>query len=151
MPSEPIEEQTSPFRKIFPLLWVALVIAVLYVAWTFYSRYSEAREARQREAAQVSQKEIADARALKDAYGGDQLTIVSFSAQDSVVKPGGKTRLCYSVSNATKVTITPDVNDVRPSYSNCVDVAVKKTTEYTLTAQDDKGNSQKGTITVRTH
>ncbi len=150
MASEPIEEQTSPLRKIFPVIWVALVIAVLYVAWTFYSRYSEVREARKREAAEISQKEIADARALKDAYGGDQLTIVSFSAQDSVVKPGGKTRLCYSVSNATKVTITPDVNDVRPSYSNCIDVTVNKTTDYTLTAQDGKGNSQKASIAVRT-
>ena len=47
------------------------------------------------------------------------------------------------------MTIEPEVHDVPVSYSNCVKIAPKKDTTYTLTATDKKGDNQQAVITMR--
>lgn len=138
------QDQKSVLRRVVPFMWVAILVAVVYVGWTFYARHQEGRELERK----AAEKTAADNRMVAEAYGGNRLEILNFTAAEATVKRGEKTRLCYSVSNAKKVTIVPDVNEVRPSYSNCVEATVSKDTTYTLTAEDDKGNAQSATLTI---
>jgi hypothetical protein len=84
-----------------------------------------------------------------DAYGGDQLTILTFAAEPPVVAPGGRVLLCYGVNNATMVKIEPDAPPIKPAVTHCLEVHPKKTTRYTLTAEDAKGNRKEQGLTIQ--
>ncbi len=128
-----------------PYLTVALVAAVLYSAWIMLARRREngATERRAKEAeAQADQRVV-------DLYGGGTLKILSFYASPPVVKPGGRTLLCYGVSNAKSVSIEPHLDHVTPSLSRCLEVFPKRSTEYKLTAQDAHGHSETVSFLLR--
>jgi hypothetical protein len=131
-------------RKILPFTSAAVIIAFLYVGYTFYSRRQDQKDAEQQAAA----KQAADARKVADLYGGDELKVLTFYATAGPLHRGETAQLCYGVSNAKSVTIEPDVHDAPPSYSNCVKVAPKKDTVYTLTATDKKGDTQQAALTM---
>ena len=46
--------------------------------------------------------------------------------------------------------LTPPVGeDVKPMYHHCIEIAPKKTTTYTMTAYDAKGNNKSVSLTVQ--
>jgi hypothetical protein len=131
-------------RGLLPYTTVLTVLAVLYVAWTLYSRQENAAEAERR-----AQQKLADAnRRVVNAYGGDQLTILGFNAAEREVSAGGKVLMCYGVSNASQVKIEPGVEPIKPAISHCLEVFPKKTTTYTLTAEDAKEHAQSASLTI---
>jgi hypothetical protein len=83
-----------------------------------------------------------------ERLGGDELKILSFGANKGAVSAGKRVVLCYGVSNATQVKIEPDVEPVKPAVSHCLDLYPKKTTTYTLKAEDARGNSRSASVTV---
>jgi len=118
---------------------------MLWTGWTLYSRHQSAREAEletQQKQAQADQKLIA-------AFGGDQLTILGFAADPGHVSAGGRVLMCYGVSNAAKVSIDPGVEPIKPALSHCLEVFPRKTTTYTLKAEDAKGNTKSASLTLR--
>jgi len=124
-----------------------MVLALLWTSWTLYSRHQSARQVEletQQKQAEADQKLVA-------AFGGDQLTILGFAADPGHVSAGGRVLMCYGVSNAAKVSIDPGVEPIKPALSHCLEVFPRKTTTYTLRAEDAKGNSKSKelTITVR--
>jgi len=122
-----------------------MVLAALYSGWIFYSRRQIAAEAER----QLQQKQVDEDRRVVAEFGGDQLRILSFGATRGEVPPGGRVVLCYGVSNATEVKIEPGVEPIKPAVSHCLDVFPKKTTTYTLKAEDARGNSKSATLTIR--
>ncbi len=122
-----------------------MVLAALYSGWIFYSRRQSAAEAER----QLQQKQTDEERRVVAEFGGDQLKILSFGATMGEVSPGGRVVLCYGVSNATQVKIEPGVEPIKPAITHCLDVFPKKTTTYTLKAEDAKGNSKSALITIR--
>jgi len=122
-----------------------MVLAALYSGWIFYSRRQIAAEAER----QLQQKQVDEDRRVVAEFGGDQLRILSFGATTGEVPPGGRVVLCYGVSNATEVKIEPGVEPIKPAVSHCLDVFPKKTTTYTLKAEDARGNSKSATLTIR--
>jgi hypothetical protein len=122
-----------------------MVLAALYSGWIFYSRRQIAAEAER----QLQQKQVDEDRRVVAEFGGDQLRILSFGATTGEVAPGGTVVLCYGVSNATEVKIEPGVEPIKPAVSHCLDVFPKKTTTYTLKAEDAKGNSKSASLTIR--
>ncbi len=132
-------------RKILPFTTAAVVIALLYVGYIFYSRRQDQKAAEQ----QATERQAADNRKVAEMYGGDELKILNFYATAGPLKRGETAQLCYSVSNAQSVRIEPDVHDVPVSYSNCAKIEPKKDTVYTLTATDKKGNTEQAVITMR--
>lgn len=132
-------------RRILPWTSVALVIAALYVAWVFFSRWESNRAIEE----QRRDKEAADSRAILEKLGGSDLNIVSFSATPGAVAAGGRVLLCYGVNNATAVRIDPAVDGVGPALSRCVETHPRRTTEYTITANDSAGHSASAKLTVR--
>jgi hypothetical protein len=138
--------EAYPFiRKLLPFTTMAVVIALLYVAWTFYSRWQEARDLRRK----AAQQQVEDARRTIEAYGNGRVKIMSFSGSLAVNR-GEKAELCYGVSNAKTVTIEPRPDEaVWPSLARCVSVSPKKTTTYTLTASDRDGHSEQESRTIQ--
>jgi len=132
-------------RRLLPFTTLAVAIAFLYVAWTFYSRWQEGRELRRK----AAEQQLEDARRTIEAYGNGRVKIMSFSGSTAVNR-GQKAQLCYGVSNAKTVTIDPRPDDeVWPSLARCVEVSPKKTTTYTITASDGAGHTEQQAITVQ--
>ena len=122
-----------------------MFLAAVYAAWTLYSRTQRRAETER----QSQQKQIeADRKALA-AFGGDELKILSFAAEPGIVSAGGRVLLCYGVSNAAKVKIEPGVEPIKPALSHCLEAFPKKTTTYTLTAEDAKGNNRSAALTIK--
>lgn len=132
-------------RRILPYTSFLMVLAALYSGWIFYSRHESAAEAER----QLQQKQADEDRRVVQEFGGDQLKILAFGAEIGEVAPGGRIVLCYGVSNATQVKIEPGVEPIKPALSHCLDVFPKKTTTYTLKAEDAKGNSKSASLTIR--
>jgi hypothetical protein len=133
-------------RKIFPYTTVALVLAALYVGWTFYSRHEANRQAQQ----ELDAKQAAARKRVVDQiYGSGEIRIPTFLADNGVLKPGQTTHLCYGVVNAVSVKLDPPVEALKPTYRHCIDIAPKKTTTYTLTAFNAAGKSKSVSLEVR--
>jgi hypothetical protein len=124
-------------RRMLPYTTIAACLALLYLAWVFYSRYATNRELQR----QADEKTSAENRRIYELYGSGQLKIMLFYSNPAVVKRGETAQLCYSVSNAAKVAIDHGVEDIKPSLSRCVEVHPLRTTVYTLSADDGKGHS----------
>jgi hypothetical protein len=124
---------------------VTLGLALLYLAWTFFSRWNDNRAS-----AQASQAEKARANArIVEMYGSGRLKILSFYATSGVVRRGEKTLLCYGVANASAVRIEPGVEPLKPSLSRCVEISPAAETRYTLTAEDESGHKATESVVVR--
>ncbi len=133
------------FRSVLPITTVALVLAAGYTGWIMYSRHSDAREAQE----QLDAREAARDRKIVEEYGGDKVTILNFSASDAVVHTGHRVGLCYGVANAARVKIEPGVEPLKPELIYCTQAFPKKTTTFTLTAEDQAGQSVSASLTVR--
>src|SRR5436309_16115073 len=144
---DPQHHPKSRLAGLLPYTTVALIIAALYVAWVFYSRHTSALRAQR---AIESKKEENRKRVVDQIYGGGEVRFSVFSADAGVLKPGASTQLCYGVLNATTVRIEPPVGeDLKPTYRHCVEIAPKKTTTYTITASNDKGESKSESLIIQ--
>ena len=134
----------SIIRKLLPFTSAALVLALLYLGWTFYSRWSNTRSLQQ---AAEAEKAKAYAQIVKK-YAGE-FKILNFYTPAGTIHHGEKALLCYGVASTAKVRIEPGVEPLQPSLSRCVEVAPAKNTLYTLTAEDESGHSATETLTIR--
>jgi hypothetical protein len=132
-------------RRLLPYTTVLMFMAAAWTGWTLYSRKQSAAEAER----QSKQKQAEVDRKLVAAFGGDQLTILGFNAAEKEISPGGRVLMCYGVSNATAVKIEPGIEPIKPALQHCLEVFPMKTTTYTLTASDDKGNTKSKVLTIR--
>jgi hypothetical protein len=131
-------------RRLMPYLGLLIVAAVIYDGAIFYSRWSARRNAEQAQ----KDAETDKARNVVKLLGGDGLKIVSFYAAPSILKRGAHTNLCYGVSGAKKVKLEPAVDEVWPSMSRCVQASPRATIRYTLTAEDQAGQTATESLTV---
>lgn len=133
---------------LLPYTTVLLIIVAGYVAWIFYSRHQSAKEAEERVAAEkaAQNKKIVD-----QVFGSGEVKLLNFSISPIRLKSGETAHVCYGVSNAVSVTIEPHVEDTKPSYHHCFDIEPRKTTTYKLTAKDQAGHVQTGSLTVTVH
>ncbi|MCU1293237.1 MAG: hypothetical protein JWP08_2087 [Bryobacterales bacterium] len=144
--TEPERRPKSPLRAILPYTTVLTIIVALYVAWIMYSRHQTAVDS-----AQVAEDQKAEAqkRVSDQIFGSGEVKFTTLEASDAEVRPGQTTQLCYGVVNATSVKIDPPIEQIKPSSRHCMEIAPKKTTAYTVTASDAKGNSKSLTLTIR--
>jgi hypothetical protein len=130
---------------LLPYTTILLIVVALYVAWIFYSRWRDKKEAQERaEAAQVAQQK----KVVDQVFGSGQVKLLNFSISPIRLRRGESAHLCYGVSNAVSVSIEPHVEDTKPSYNHCLDISPKKNTTYTLTAKDQAGHVETGSLTV---
>ena len=131
---------------------ILIVIAAIYAGFVLFSRWNQTRDAEAKQkAAEAAEKREANARAL-DAVGGTEFAILSFYATPGLVHRGDQVELCYGVANAQTVKIEPDIGrGVWPTVNRCIDIVPKKTTTYTLTAQDAHGGTKTASFTLEVH
>jgi hypothetical protein len=141
----PAPSSETPLKKLLPFTSVALIIAALYVAWTFYSRHASDRAAAEQIAAHQQE---ARQRVVDQVFGDGAVKFVAFGADSAVLKRGESTQLCYGVVNAKTVTMDPPVEALKPSYRHCLQIAPSKTTTYTVAADDGKGHKQSESVTI---
>lgn len=148
----PEDKRTARVRLMLRYMPILIAIAAIYAAIVLVVRWNQTRDAEAKEEAAASaEKRESDARAL-DAVGGTEFRILSFYATPGLVHRGDQVEICYGVANAQSVKIEPDLGrNVWPSVNRCIDITPKKTTTYTLTAQDAHGNSKTESFTLEVH
>lgn len=72
--------------------------------------------------------------------------ITQFYASPAAVRPGDHSLLCYGVESAESVSLTPEVEAIKPSLSRCIEVRPKATTEYVLSAASSAGQTKSRTV-----
>jgi hypothetical protein len=132
-------------RRALPFISVALVFAVAYDGWIFYSRWSNAREAQKAE----SLKQADEARRTIELLGGDRLKILDFYATPPVIVRGQRATICYGVNGAERLRIDPPVEEIHPAVSHCLQVAPMMDTDYKLTAEDRAGHSVTASLSIK--
>ncbi|HLH16953.1 MAG TPA: OmpA family protein [Bryobacteraceae bacterium] len=76
--------------------------------------------------------------------------VVAFTANPAAINAGQSTKLCWQVTNATNISITPGVGSGLNA-NDCATVSPSATTTYTLTATNASGQIQANvTVTVGT-
>jgi hypothetical protein len=132
-------------RRVLPFMGVAILIAALNLGWTFYSRWNSNQEALRAQAAEEAEK---DRRAV-EMMGNGEFKILSFYAVPMAIRRGDHASMCFGVSATKSMKIEPGVEPVKPTLTRCLPVSPKKTTEYTLTAEDGKGHTLKQSFTLQ--
>jgi hypothetical protein len=67
--------------------------------------------------------------------------VVTFVATPTTIDAGQSTKLCWQITNATNISITPGVGS-NLNANDCADVRPQQTTTYTLTATNASGQIQ---------
>ncbi len=143
---EPEQKPKRGLSAILPYTTVAMVLAILYVAWTFYSRHESAKQAEQSLQAKHEQQQQ---KVAQQIFGSGEIKFTVFSADNGHLKRGETTQLCYGVLNAKTLKLDPPpTEEVKPTARHCVEVAPQTTTTYTLTAANDKGETQTQKLTI---
>jgi hypothetical protein len=132
-------------RRVLPYLSVAVVLAIAYDGWIFFSRWSGAREGQKAE----QLKQAQDARRTLELLGGEQLKILDFYATPGAIRRGGHATICYGVNDAERVRIEPPVEQLHPAISHCVEVSPLRDTDYKLIAEDRAGHAVTQRLTIK--
>ncbi len=145
-PPDPVKPPGFGLRKLLPFTSIGVLIAILYVAWTFYSRHQSDVAAEHAAAAKEQERRE---RTVSAVFGSGEILFSTFSADTGLLKRGDHTQLCYGVENAKTIKLDPPIAEVKPTYRSCIEIAPKKTTTYTITADDGKGHAKSQSLTVR--
>jgi hypothetical protein len=140
--NETSKANMSPARKYWLYFLPVLAVLIAYVGWVMLARWHENKQAEERAAEQARQKERADAKSAVESLGGNKFDIIAFYVSPGAIRRGESAQLCYGVSNTKTVSLDPPVEEVWPSASRCFDVSPKKTTTFTLTAEDAHGEKK---------
>ena len=145
---EEVSKGTSVLQTLLRISTVGVVIAILYVGWTFYSRHASDEQA----ARDLAAKQQAERQHQADLiFGSGEVKIVSYSVDKASMARGETADLCYGVVNATRVTLDPKVEESKPSSYHCLTIAPRVTTTYTITASNEQGQSKSLSVTVHVH
>lgn len=122
-------------RQLHVYLRLGLAIALLYTGWVFLNRYTNPL----RRPNAVDEDRAAREAEWQRTYGGSAVKILQFYSRDAAVVEGNNSVICYGVVNAKSVRIDPPVEGVSPALNRCVEIAPRRDTRYTLTAQGGDG------------
>ena len=128
-------------RQAVRYMFVAMAMALLYVAWTLWSRYDSNREYERA----VERKR----QPTPPPDFGSEVKILQFYASPSVVAKGQQAILCYGVANAKTVRLEPAAEGIRPSPNRCLYVAPQRDTRYTLSAEGADGKRATETLEIQ--
>jgi hypothetical protein len=139
-----VPESGKGFRSYVVISLLVFLAAGAYIGSVFYSRWrdNQALEDKAAEKARAQDKKTFE------MMGGSRFAILGFYADTPVAHAGERVDLCYSVSNAKSVKLEPQSEPVWPAFSHCVNVTPRKTTTYTLTAEDGEGHTATAKVVV---
>jgi hypothetical protein len=121
-------------REVLPYVRFALLAAILYSGWLFWSRRAQPIRP-------IPPGEDPREAEFLRTYGGSEVKILQFYAREGNVTEGNKSVICYGVLNARAVRMEPPVEGVTPSLNKCVEIAPEHRTQYTLIAEGKDGRT----------
>jgi hypothetical protein len=146
---EPKPKAPHTLRNMWMGFGVLAAIVVGYAAFVLWSRWQENQDLVAKQEAAQAAKERDEAAKSFEVLGGADFKIISFYAMPGKIHRGDDVDMCYGASNAKSVKLDPpDVPSMFPSLDRCVKVAPKRTTTYTFTADDGKGNTKTAQLTI---
>jgi hypothetical protein len=148
MLEQPEQKAPRTVRTMWQVFGAIVAIVVLYMAYTFWSRWQENQDLAAKQKAARAAEQRDEAQKTYDTLGGSEFKIISFYASPGTIHRGDTVDMCYGVSNAKTVKLDPPDANVWPSNDRCMQVSPKKTTTYTFTADDGKGNIKTATLTI---
>jgi hypothetical protein len=128
-------------RKLARYTIPVVLAAFLYLGWTLTSRYLANRK--------FAAKTVKSPPPPAYVDHGSKVKILQFYAVPGELVEGGKAILCYGVVNAKAVRIDPPVEELAPSMNRCFNVAPKRDTRYTLTAEGADGPPATESFVIR--
>jgi hypothetical protein len=148
MLEQPEQKAPRALRNMWMGFGVLAAIVIAYTAFVFWSRWQENQDiaAKQKTAQGAAQRDAAEKSV--EVLGGSEFKIISFYAMPGRIQRGDTVDMCYGVSNAKSVKLDPPVANVWPSVDRCMQVSPKKTTTYTFTADDGRGNTKTAQLTI---
>jgi hypothetical protein len=75
--------------------------------------------------------------------------ITQFRAIPEFIPKGIPGKLCYGVEHATRIELTPPVEQLLPAPERCIDITPAEATTYTLTAYSADGTKVSKSVDVR--
>ena len=84
----------------------------------------------------------------KPAAKAEPVKITQFYASDPKIPKGEKGTLCYGVEHASRVQLSPPVEEVWPAATRCFEISPKQNMSYTLTAFGEDGSRAEQTVAV---
>lgn len=138
---QPPQDSKPVLKRPVVISAIVALCVVIYIASIMFSRYESDRTIEKRNAVKAAEQRRANDQAAIEGLGGSELAIRALYVSPELIHPGEKAQLCYDVANAKTVTLDPPVGEVWPSHSRCLDLSPTKTTTYTLTIADAKGQS----------
>lgn len=136
-------------RKILRYSPIAILIVALYAVFVLWARWDADRALEERAKAQAAAERRAEDQRSLDNMGGTKFDILGFYAAPGLIHRGDNAQLCYGVANAQSVKIEPETDrGTWPSVNRCIEISPKKTTTYTLTADDGHGKTKTATLTI---
>jgi hypothetical protein len=148
MLEQPEQKTPHTLRNMWLVFGGVVAIVALYMAYTFWARWQENSDLVEKRKVAQSEEQRDDAQKAYDNLGGAEFKIMGFYATPGLIHRGDTVDMCYGVSNAKAVKLNPPDANVWPSADRCMQVSPKKTTTYTLTADDGKGNTRTTTLTI---
>jgi hypothetical protein len=147
--TEPTEIKSKHTLRNMWIGFGGVVLLLLgYTGFVFWSRSQDTTLAMQQQAEKRAAQEHEANEKSVDALGGSEFKILAFYGSPGLVRRGDEVTLCYGVSNAKTVKLDPPEGKVWPAATRCLQVSPKKTTKYTLTAEDGAGNSRSADLTI---
>ncbi len=147
--TEPEEQKPKLTLRNLWLGFGGVVVLLLgYTGFVFWTRSQDTKLlVQQRAEKAAAEQREADEKSV-DALGGSDFKILAFYASPGLIHRGDQVTLCYGVSNAKTVKLDPPDGNVWPAATRCLQIAPKKTTKYTFTAEDEAGNSKSADLTI---
>jgi hypothetical protein len=151
MHEQPEIKQSRALRNLWWGFGLVALVVLAYVGYTLWARHTENADLAYKQQAEKSAEQRESDAATVQELGGSDFKIMAFYASPGFIHRGDSVDMCYGVSNAKTVKLDPAEGRVWPSANRCLQVTPKKTTTYTLTIDDGKGDTanQQLTITVK--
>jgi hypothetical protein len=149
MLQDPVPEPKSPLKNPLVYSTTILVVALLGVIYVMLSRWQETRYTERQAARERAEKQREQDRIAVEQLGGREFAILDFYASPKTIRRGESAQLCYGVANAKAVKLEPQYSPVWPSGARCVAVSPARSTTYTLTVEDGRGNTKSQTVDVQ--
>lgn len=142
MVNQPPTTALQRLQRALRYSWIAVGLAALFSAGTFYSRWEGARKLEREAAEQRRQREQQQAERAFENLGGARFEILHFYALPAAIRHGESAMVCYGVSNAKTVKLEPEAARVWPAANRCFEISPPKSTTYTLTIEDAQGQKK---------
>ncbi len=152
MLEQPEQKPARVLRKMWMGFGVVAAIVIAYTAFVFWSRWQENSDiAAKEKAAQAAKSATMPRNPSKCSAAPISKSSVFTRCPERFNRGDSGGYVLRSLQRQVRETRSADVASMFPSLDRCVKVAPKKTTTYTFTADDGKGNTKTAQLTIEVH